>query len=391
VRMDNEVWSGVKAVAESPPPDHVERAKQFLLVDLLGDFEFESEADRANALAIIVTGSMRHAFDGLIPLVLLDATMAQSGKGTLAEVMARMFGMEEPEVRAFAKNDEELNKQIVATLRSSAKPFIVWDNVERPVDGEALAVLLTTKLFAGRVLGTSEDFRGPNDRVWAVTGNNLRLGKDIRRRSVRCRQKPTHDPREGKRKFRHPDLFKWMRDNKSALAWSVGTLIRAWAAAGMPDMKNQDSVRRLASYQNWANAVGGVLDVVGVEGFLDNVVSLQYDDEATDELKEMALALEKYWAGGRFTPQEAATYFNGNSDAAEALPDGLRGKGPFVEVKTRRMKDWLRQARGRMCGIGEMRIEDVSDVKDAGTHFAVVGRESATGAADFAALVGYSL
>lgn len=360
VRMDKTVVDGIKAVADKPTPDHVDRAKYLLMTELLGDFEWESEADLANALAVVITGSVRYAYAGTVPLVLLDATMAMSGKGTLAAIIQKMSGILEPDVRSFPKSDEELGKSIMSTLRSSANPVIVWDNVEQVLEGETLAALLTSRVFKHRLLRTNDDFVGLNDRIWCATGNNMRLGKDIRRRSVRVRQKPTHDPREGKRKFRHPDLFAWMDKNRAALAWAVGTLVRAWATAGCPEFSDKVLLEKMASYKSWINVVGGILETIGVDGFLDNVAELQYDDEATLERADMIEAIEKLRGGGRFTAAELARAFNdGPPEVQEALPSWMRGKGMFVNVTTNMMRAWLQSNRDQMAGLpGERRITE---------------------------------
>lgn len=363
VRMDDAVKRGVSLVLPDPAPSDIERAKYLLQEDLLGDFEWESPADAANALAAVITGSVRYAYTSTVPLFLLDATMAMSGKGTLAEVIQKMAGVTEADVRSFPKDDDELGKSIVSTLRSSSNAVIVWDNVEQVLEGETLAALLTARVFKKRLLRGNDDFVGLNDRIWCATGNNMRLGKDIRRRSVRCRQKPTHDPREGKRKFRHDDtggLFVWMDKKRDALAWAVGTLVRAWAAAGRPGFSDKVVLEKMASFKSWINVVGGILEVAGVDGFLANVAELQYDDEATMERADMLEALEKLFGGGRFTAAEAARSFNDASpEVQEALPAWMRGKGMFVNVTTNMMRAWLSSNRDQMAGLdGERRVTE---------------------------------
>lgn len=364
VRMDKKVQDGVGLVADQPTSQDVERARHIIIDDLLGDFEFETEADRANAVGILVTGAVRYAFTGVVPLVLLDATMAMSGKGTLASVIQKMAGVIEPDVRSFPEKDDELGKSIVSTLRSSANPVIVWDNVERTVEGDVLAGLLTSRVFKQRLLRANDDFVGINDRIWCATGNNIRLGKDIRRRSIRIRQAPKHDPREGKRKFQHPDLFKWMDQKRDALAWAVGVFVRAWACAGRPEFSNTVLREKLASYRSWVNVVGGILETVGITDFLENVTQLQYDDESTLERADFLEAVEALKGFARFTPQELAQAFNDASpEVQEALPPRLRGKGLLVNVTGSAMRSYLVSIREQMAGLPEDR-----HIAEAGTQ-----------------------
>jgi hypothetical protein len=66
--------------------------------------------------------------------------------------------------------------------------------------------------------------------------------------------------------FRHPDLIGWVRANRSRLVAGCLTLCRAWIAAGRP--RGQ---RSIGSYESWAQTLGGVLEVAGIEGFLGNL------------------------------------------------------------------------------------------------------------------------
>ena len=77
--------------------------------------------------------------------------------------------------------------------------------------------------------------------------------------------------REG---FRHPDLMIWVRANRARLVSACLTLCQTWIAAGRPR-----GTRTIGSYENWAQVLGGLLQVAGIEGFLGNIEELM---EASD-------------------------------------------------------------------------------------------------------------
>lgn len=67
--------------------------------------------------------------------------------------------------------------------------------------------------------------------------------------------------------FKHPNLREWADQHRAALVRAGLILIRAWVAAGQPLWKE----KTLGSYEQWAMTMGGILEVGGIEGFLDNL------------------------------------------------------------------------------------------------------------------------
>jgi len=66
--------------------------------------------------------------------------------------------------------------------------------------------------------------------------------------------------------FRHPDLMVWIRANRARIVAACLTLCQAWIAAGKPR-----GTKTIGSYENWAQVIGGVLETVGIPGFLGNL------------------------------------------------------------------------------------------------------------------------
>ena len=66
----------------------------------------------------------------------------------------------------------------------------------------------------------------------------------------------------------------WVRANRPRLVAACLTLCQAWIAAGKPRAS-----RTIGSYENWAQIIGGVLEVAGIPGFLGNLDEMM---EASD-------------------------------------------------------------------------------------------------------------
>ncbi len=267
-------------VPEKPSTDEVRAAGALLLEELLGEFPFAADADRAAALACLLTLTLRECIPGCVPAFVADAPAAGTGKGLLADVLA-VVTTGEPAAKAAepdSGSDDEMRKRITSLLREG-RALVVLDNVERPLGSPALAAALTAEVWGDRVLGASETVAIRNRASWVITGNNVQLRGDIPRRVYWCRLDAKAARPWQRTGFRHPDLVGWTRENRPALLGAALTLGRAWVAAGRPGPA--DSVPRLGGFERWRHVVGGALGVAGVPGFLGNLVKV-YEQNDTD-------------------------------------------------------------------------------------------------------------
>jgi hypothetical protein len=148
----------------------------------------------------------------------------------------------------------------------------------KTVSSPALAAVLTARMWSDRYLGRSEMVTVANNAMWMLTGNNPKLARDIARRSIRIRIDPKVDRPWLRGDFKCDPLELWAKAHRNQLVHAVLVLIQAWIAAGRPLSR-----ARLGSFQQWAHVMGGLLEVIGVPGFLGNLDALYAhsdDDEA---------------------------------------------------------------------------------------------------------------
>jgi hypothetical protein len=244
--------------------------------DLLGDFPFEDDASRAAALALLLTPVVRPAIAGHVPLLVVAAPKAGTGKGLLVNVATLIATGRPAAPIAAPARGEEWQKTIHAELVAGST-MLLFDEVTE-LRAPALAHALTADPVRGRILGKTETATVPQRATWTATGNNIRTGGDLARRCYWSRL----DARTGRpwqrQDFRHPDLLAWTAQHRAELLAAVLTLARAWWAAGQP----APNVRALGSFEQWTNVVGGILENSGIPGFLDNLddVYAATDDEA---------------------------------------------------------------------------------------------------------------
>lgn len=299
------------AIPATPTRAELDQARELVLGELLGDFPFDSDASRANAVALLLTPLLRPALRDGVPLALIDAPQAGTGKGLLASVAALIATGRPAAMMAAPQREEEWTKTILAVLLGGAT-VVVIDNVEHRLASASLALALTASTVEGRVLGHSEQARVPQRATWAATGNNLRLGGDLARRCYRIRLDAKHGRPWTRAGFRHRDLLGWTAEHRGELIAALLTLARGWWAAEQPSADTPT----LGSFDEWARTTGGVLAHAGVHGFLDN--SDELHDHADEENGEWSAFLA-VWAEQHADEPVLTTQI---ADAIRSDPDG---------------------------------------------------------------------
>jgi hypothetical protein len=87
--------------------------------------------------------------------------------------------------------------------------------------------------------------------TWYATGNNVSLGGDTARRACHIRLESPEERPEERTGFRHPNLLKWVRQNRPRLLRAALTLLRAYVVAGKPDQ----GLTPWGSFEQWSDLV----------------------------------------------------------------------------------------------------------------------------------------
>jgi hypothetical protein len=253
------------AIAQRPSQVLVAAARSLICDDLLGDFPFVSASENAHAVALLLLGFLRTMIDGPTPLHLIEKPTPGTGATLMVDAIATILTGAGASVMTEGRDDEEWRKRVTAKLRQIPS-IVLIDNLRHKLDSSAVAAALTAPFWEDRILGVSEMIRLPIRCAWIATGNNPEFSNEMARRIVRIRL-DAHVERPWQRAgFRHPDLMIWVRANRGRLVAACLTLCQGWIAAGRPR-----GTRTIGSYESWAEVLGGVLDVAGIEGLLGNL------------------------------------------------------------------------------------------------------------------------
>jgi hypothetical protein len=121
-----------------------------------------------------------------------------------------------------------------------------------------------------------------------ASGNNTKLSRELIRRTLWCRLDANTDAPWERNGFRHPNLPRWIKQNRPHLVAACLTICRAWIVAGRPS-GNQT----LGSFESWAEVIGGILDVAEVPGLLANAPAFR--STHADKVSEWRAFVASWW------------------------------------------------------------------------------------------------
>lgn len=308
-------------------------AKEIILDEMLHDFPWVDESDKAHFIGCLMTPILRPYFHGPTPMFIITATSAGSGKSLMKDILDYCYGISNT---PWPENEAELRKSITTQLYTAGQPAIVLDNLPSGyvIKSPTLSNLLTSAYWGDRVLGSTNKVTMPNDRVWILTGNQLSTGGDNARRAMWIRldpQCPNPDQRDG---FAVGDLRQWLRVNTSTVVAALVTVVRAWLEDGAKTVRT-----RMGDYSEWASMMAGLLHFLEVPGWMsDRAVSADMDTEVQEWTLLLNVWREKFQDQG-ITAGEAVAAFK------DHLPE-VKGQAP----SPKQFGHWLKARGGRFYG-----------------------------------------
>jgi putative DNA primase/helicase len=329
--LEPSLGASALSVPADPSPGDLRAAVRLLITDLLGDFAFAGPGDRAHALAMLLQPFCRQLIGGPTPLYLVHAPTAGTGKGMLVRACAAVsYGRQVP-ARSLPASEEEMRKTLTAIFLAG-QPVVWFDNVRHFIDSGVLAQATAEQEWGDRILGASETISARVRCQWVMTGNNVRLSKELARRAApSIRLDPTAvggiSAEEAERPylragFKHPDLIGWAEENRAELATACLTIIQSWIAAGRLPW----SGKPIGTYEVWSRVMGGITEHAGSAGFLAGYEEKMRElDGEHDELGEF---VEKWHARHG---ESIVTTTDLIVIAAQCEGDVLRTKGTATE------------------------------------------------------------
>jgi hypothetical protein len=334
-------------VSGAPSAEQAQEAARFIVEECLADFPLGGLTRQdimeqvftpsgvpavANTMAFILLPFARNMIHGPTPGHIVNKPAPGTGAGFLVDVCTTIGGgMPAPALAMPAKSDE-LGKTLSAALLDGEQT-IFFDNINHEMDSAELASAMTAPVtgYKARILGKTQTALVQIMSSWVFAANTLTMSSELLRRGILIDlDRKTSDPAkyvpEGG--WRHKDVRAWTGENRAALVHACLTIIQHWVSRGM---KRSDDT--LASFENWAGVMGGILKAAGVGGFMGNQSELTgLSDGRDDELASVVQAIAERMYGvdgarlyiGSKTDKETAAGKFGLFDILHAMDETPR-------------------------------------------------------------------
>jgi hypothetical protein len=211
----------------------------------------------------------------------------------------------------------------------------------------------------------------------SFTGVNVSFTGQMARRVLWSRVESSLEKPQDRTDFKHYPLAPWIRENRVQLIRSALIVLRAYFAAGKPDMKTG----MWGSFEEWSKLIPGAIVYAGGSNLLDFRIPDDVFDSERDTDRELASGLEAYleykYLGVRLPPD-----FVKSASSADMIgtlfgsecPDTLKAFRDTVSASSfhsnkpnaKSLGFLLRGRRGRTIAVGRGRF--VKIVFSASSH-----------------------
>lgn len=215
------------------PEPTLENAQAALgqILELLSEFEFAAEVDKAAAVSMLLTAVTRPSLN-FAPGYLAKAPMSGSGKSYLCLIA---WGLATPESRqpsSYPKTAEEASKTLLSLLLQMP-PVIEFDDMDEDIKPHSIMKqVLTSEFVTNRILGQSKTATVSTRTLFMFSGNNVDPVRDLRRRIITINlQRTEENPITVVYQNNPVDVVK---KNRARIIVHILTIIEAWKHAGCP-------------------------------------------------------------------------------------------------------------------------------------------------------------
>lgn len=207
------------------------KAALVLLEDLLAEFHFVADTDKAAALSAIFTAVVRPTL-AHAPAFHVKAPVFGSGKTYLCELIGAFAGPGCNAKVSYPTTSEEATKVILSLLMSSPA-VIEFDDMDTDwIPHGTIKRMLTTDKITDRILGVSKTATVSTRTLFLGSGNNVGPIRDLLRRVLTIHIDPrTATP--ATMSYRGLPVEK-VRQQRGVYVSAVLTIIQAWRKAGSP-------------------------------------------------------------------------------------------------------------------------------------------------------------
>ncbi|MBF0453923.1 MAG: hypothetical protein HQL72_03775 [Magnetococcales bacterium] len=332
-------------------PDNPSKASALsaisLLNDLLSEFQFAADTDKAAALVAILTAAVRPSLSHA-PMFHVKAHVVGSGKSYLCELITVFGTPQRGTPTTFPRDDEECRKLLLAELLR-APAIIEFDNLTSDLLAhKSLCTALTSEHISGRILGVSKTATVTTRTLFLSSGNNVGPIQDMTRRCITINIDPGVEI-PAARTFKRPDLVREVQRERGRYVSAALTIVRAWIGAGRP----KSECKSLASYGDWSELCRQPLMWLGCADPTASVFEAMAEDPDRETLGRLLTAWHAEFGMAPTMVRDAVKRAHqldhmmtmSKGELKEVLHDIADERG---EINRRRLGWWIRRHAGRI-------------------------------------------
>lgn len=250
-----------------PPSDSdVKNALSLFYDDLLVDFPFKSQMDRAHAMAAFLLPFVRGIIYGHTPWHVFTSPVTGSGNTLLCNLIGDISG---PGIVTTMLNprSQSLRLDLISLMNLCLKNKSLLNEIHHPakhiIRSKHMVDAVVRHLHVGKGLFNSSLIPLNMLPIWWLHIHNETLEYSLARVSMRIKIVPNVERPWLNRTFKHDHLEKWAKDNRKQLVRSCLIMIYRWICDGCPPGE-----KTLWRFAEWSKIMGGILSTAGVDGFL---------------------------------------------------------------------------------------------------------------------------
>jgi hypothetical protein len=351
------IYDGAAFHIPDKPSMAVALAALALLKGLLAEFSFAADHDRAAALCLLLTASIRSSLPHA-PMFHIKAPVQGSGKSYACKVATAFATPAAASPLHFPESDEECGKLLLAVFLKS--PAVVeFDDLNGDIQPfSALKTAITEEAITGRILGLSKDATVSTRTLLLSSGNNVDPVRDMTRRVLTIQLDPQCSA-PAQRLYTRPDLLEEVKKRRGELVSAAMTIIRAWVLAGSP----LADIPPVASFGQWSKFCRHSLVWLGLPDPCTRMFEAMADDPDAELLARLMTAWEAAF-GSRVCMTrdliEQAEY-DPKGELAQCVSEIAEERGGFINRK--RLGRWVKRHELRI--VSDMRIKPEKNGRNA--------------------------
>ena len=296
-------WSQLP-LKDEPTQDDARIARE-TLESLVSDFPFQSDVDRSIWIASILTQFVKPKLVRLSPVFLLDSSLPDSGKSTLARLSIRIGqGIKGPiENESISGAADKRLRELLAKA-STGKEYMFLDEVGNYFGNSDFDALVTSGTVTGQPLYSKATVTYQYNPVIIATGRRVEMDSSTGRRVLRIALE---------NRFKQKTNFKiqgsidaYVSVNLDTYMTAAITMLQAFLAANRTEPNTE-----LSSFPDWGRVVAGTIIFAGGQNPLatnaERLADFAIRDPASEMLEFWAEHIPGFVDGVEFSASEIIT------------------------------------------------------------------------------------